>query len=476
MSLDESDRSAELLADITAAIKDIDTDDIGRQDLEQVLHIRTQLGRSRAASPVRDTHSGYAALMARPGSPWIPYRVRNYLADDDELPLCPELDADLEPLASSYAGAFSPLCTSMRQTVMPQSADICFMAIATDGSDPSSIAATLPAAGTEHASQPAAVTPDASQRTDSQHDPAALLSPIDSSIRAAFGKDADSALMQRLSALVREQARDYASTLLRLRSREVLAQAVPASSLARRPDRLDSKTSAESWVRSVQTFIRAQSMDIDSERALALIETYLSSSIARCWEQRKAVISATRPVTFADLRNCVLTTQDGIHPADAARNSFVAVSYDSSKSMLDNLTHYRHLYDTMLTSCDSTRVMPLSAFDLYNHLMRFLAHGVRSVYSVILASAQRAIASQEDTDRFVSQASATGAFYTSLFDSLLSEAQSLARMVPSAEQHASVAQGAQKRARPGSVSLQDEKPSKHFFAGSNSACCPRQAP
>ena len=247
---------------------------------------------------------------------------------------------------------------------------------------------------------------------------------------APRGNEPEDVTMARIRSQVATAMETHAAVLA-LNNLKTQAQATSdkTGNLGRKPPELSPTGNASSWVRSVQTWARATNLDIDSTRALALIETYLSPAIAQRWEQRKATLQrASKVVTFADLRTCVLTSQDGIHPADSARKSFSNASYNSNKTLLENLTYYRHLYDTMVTTCASTRVMPLASYDLYCHLLQFIDHGPRSIHSVVLASAQRAIAAREESEGFVTEDSAD--FYSELFDNLLNEAQSLARLSP----------------------------------------------
>ena len=62
--------------------------------------------------------------------------------------------------------------------------------------------------------------------------------------------------------------------------------------------------------------------------------------------------------------------------------------------------------------------------------MRFLAHSVRSVYSVLLSDAQKTISAHDDAQKFVTEPDSTDGFYHSLFTSLLSQAATLAQVVP----------------------------------------------
>jgi hypothetical protein len=203
-----------------------------------------------------------------------------------------------------------------------------------------------------------------------------------------------------------------------------------AAAAARKHEVLTADKSADAWVRSVEAYMRAQGLPLDGEQSLALIETYLSPNLARRWEQRRqSLLAANKPVRFADLRNTVLTTHEGTHPADAARTAFTSLAYSSNKSLLDNLTGYRGAYETMITSCAATRIMPVAGYDLCNHLMQFLANTVRSVQSVILAHAQQVLVDHEAAGGFAANARINDEFYNKLFLTLLEQAQTLAPMV-----------------------------------------------
>ena len=192
------------------------------------------------------------------------------------------------------------------------------------------------------------------------------------------------------------------------------SMAATAASNLRKPE-LQSKVSDSSdWLRSVETWVRAQHCDLPSPDTVAMVETYLSAATARRWTQRKAVLARdSKPITFAELRNCVLTSPDGMHPANASRTAFIDLKYNAAKSLLDNLTTYRQLYDTMVLTCEHTRICTLQGYELYEHFMHFMHSGVRSIYSVILTSAQAAIVAHENGNRFVNEDQlAKNAFYT----------------------------------------------------------------
>ena len=160
------------------------------------------------------------------------------------------------------------------------------------------------------------------------------------------------------------------------------SMAATAASNLRKPELQSKVSDISDWLRSVETWLRAQHCDLSSPDTVAMVETYLSAATARRWTQRKAVLARdSKPITFAELRNCVLTSPNGMYPANASRTAFIDLKYNAAKSVLDNLTTYRQLYDTMVLTCEHTRICTLQGYELYEHFMHFMHSGVRSIQS-----------------------------------------------------------------------------------------------